>query len=153
MIIKKAQFVTSVADIKQTPESSLPIVAFVGRSNVGKSSLINAITNTKNLAKTSSMPGRTRLVNYFLINDAIHFVDLPGYGYAQAGKEHKERWANLLESYLRSNQNIKLILLLVDIRHTPTEQDKQMMRYLFHYNMPFKIVATKADKVPKKQNV
>ena len=151
MIINSAVFKTSVADSKNIIIDGLNQIAFVGRSNVGKSSLINMLTNQKKLAKASSTPGRTRLINYFLINNKMYFVDLPGYGFAQASKKEVYGWQSLIEPYLMNNDKLKLVCMLVDSRITPTEQDKQMFDYLAFYNLPFVIVATKSDKLSKAQ--
>ncbi|MDD3232197.1 MAG: ribosome biogenesis GTP-binding protein YihA/YsxC [Clostridia bacterium] len=130
--------------------SDLPEFAFVGRSNVGKSSLINSIVNMKKLARTSSTPGRTKMVNYFLINDSFYFVDLPGYGYASgASKSHKNLWSSLIEKYLLESKQLKLVFLLVDIRHKPSELDLLMQKFLYINNIPTKIIATKSDKIAK----
>ena len=151
MIINSAVFKTSVADSKNIIIDGLSQVAFVGRSNVGKSSLINMLTNQKKLAKASSTPGRTRLINYFLINNKMYFVDLPGYGFAQASKKEVYGWQSLIEPYLMNNDKLKLVCMLVDSRIKPTEQDKQMFDYLAYYGVPFVIVATKSDKLSKAQ--
>lgn len=149
MNIKKAEFITSLAKINNYVDYDMPEIAFVGRSNVGKSSLINALTNRNKLAKTSSMPGRTRLVNYFLINDRFMLVDLPGYGFAVASKEAQKEWQTLISGYLQRSNNLKMVFVLVDIRITPSELDKQMLEYLYYYNIPFKVIATKTDKIGK----
>ncbi len=149
--MRNCKFLKSVADSKNIIDDSLFEVAFVGRSNVGKSSLLNAIFNNKSLAKTSSKPGHTKLINYFLVDDKFYLVDLPGYGYHQAGKQHEEKWSNLIEDYFKFKEDRKLILLLLDIRLKPSEQDKQMLKFLNFYNLPFKIVATKSDKLSKVQ--
>ena len=149
MKIKSARFVTSVASAKNLIADEKMEIAFAGKSNVGKSSFINTLCGQKKLAKTSSLPGRTRLVNYFLINDEFYFVDLPGYGYAQAGQKNKEMWATLLEDYLIKSDKIKLVFMLVDLRHDPTDLDKIMLRFLYQRGLPFKIIATKADKIAK----
>ena len=151
MIINSASVVKSVADKDNILIDGLSQIAFVGRSNVGKSSLINMLTNQKKLAKASSTPGRTRLINYFLINSKIYFVDLPGYGFAQASKKEVYGWQSLIEPYLMNNDKLKLVCMLVDARITPTIQDKQMFEYLAYYNVPFLIVATKSDKLSKAQ--
>lgn len=149
MKIKSATYLTSVANAKNLIDDGKIEIAFAGKSNVGKSSFINMLCGQKKLAKTSSLPGRTRLVNYFLINDEFYFVDLPGYGYAQAGKQNKEMWATLLEDYLIKSDKIKLVFMLVDIRHDPTDLDKIMLKFLYQRGLPFKIIATKADKLAK----
>lgn len=142
-----AKFIKSVAVGGEFYTDGRPIIAVSGKSNVGKSSLINMLAANKKLAKTSADPGRTRLVNYF---DFGFFVlaDLPGYGFAKVSKEEKAKWARLLEDFF-ATQNITLSLALVDIRHEPTADDKQMINYLYHYAIPFVAVATKADKLPK----
>lgn len=149
MKITKSKFITSVANSNNLLKDDKKQIAFVGRSNVGKSSLINMLVNNSKLCKTSSTPGRTRLINYFLINDNFYFVDLPGYGFAQASKTDVYGWQSLIEPYLVNNENLKCVCALVDVRHDPTEQDKQMINYLYYYQIPFIIVATKCDKLAK----
>lgn len=149
MIIKTAEFVKSVSNFNDIYKSDYKEVAFVGRSNVGKSSLINFMTNNGKLAKTSSLPGRTRLINYFLINKEFLLVDLPGYGYAKASKEAQASWGTLLENYLKKSQNLRAVYLLLDIRHLPNDNDKQMIKFLYYYNIPIVFVLTKADKLSK----
>ena len=150
MKITKAEFKTSVVSSKMIIDDGVPEFAFVGRSNVGKSSLINCLVNQKKLVKTSSTPGHTKMINYFDINESsFRFVDLPGYGFAKTGKSHQDVWSTLMEYYLLGSKSIKKIFMLVDIRHKPTEQDKQMLSYLFYHNLPICVVATKSDKVPK----
>ena len=150
MIIKSAEFVTSVGN-SNFYKSDLSEVAFVGRSNVGKSSLINFIANKHDLAHTSSTPGKTTLINYFLINKSFLLVDLPGYGYAEVNKSMKENWGAYLEEYLKTSKNLKCVFLLLDIRRTPTAQDEQMLRFLYFNRIPFKIVVTKTDTLSKAQ--
>jgi len=147
MEIKKASFVKSIRDMKDYDLNGLPEVAVIGRSNAGKSSLINYLANNYKLAKTSGIPGKTRLINYFLLNDSFYLVDLPGYGYAKTSRTEKENWQPMIEGYLSENTNLKAVMLLVDIRHIPTEDDKTMMRYIRYYELPYIIVATKADKL------
>ena len=148
MVIKNAKYVTSA--VKESDFlTDFPEICFVGRSNVGKSSLINMLVGSKGLAKASSTPGLTKMVNYFLINNELYFVDLPGYGYSKTGKKHTELWSTLLENYLLSSENLKMVFMLVDIRHEPTELDKLMHRFLFYHNIPHKVIATKADKIAK----
>ena len=142
-----AKFITSVAKACEFYSDGRPIIAVGGRSNVGKSSLINMLAGNNKLAKTSADPGRTRLVNYFDFG-AFVLADLPGYGFAKVSKEEKAKWARLLEEFF-ATQHITLLLSLVDIRHEPTADDKQMIDYLYHYAIPFVAVATKADKLPK----
>ncbi len=151
MIIKSADFIKSIASSGALYDLQLPEFAFVGRSNVGKSSLINSLTNRKKLAKASSTPGRTRLINLFLINKSFYFVDLPGYGFAKASKQEQASWQELIGTYLENSSNLKRVFVLVDIRHTPTDKDLLMLNYLYQYNIPFNIVATKADKLSKAQ--
>ena len=147
MKINQAEFIVSVASADKFFKTDKPIIAVAGKSNVGKSSLINMLANRKKLAKTSVTPGRTRLINYFDFGEFI-LADLPGYGFAKVSKEEKKKWGELLESFLRS-QKIRLLLSLVDIRHEPTQDDKMMINYLYHYAVPFALVATKADKLAK----
>ena len=149
MIIKSAKYKTSVVNVKNLLSDGMPEFAFVGRSNVGKSSLINNLTNNKGLAKTSATPGKTKMVNYFDINDQFRFVDLPGYGYAKVGKSHLDVWSGLIGDYLLSSESLVTIFLLLDIRHLPTAQDKQMVEFLVYHGLPFMIIVTKADKVAK----
>lgn len=152
MIIKKSKFVTSMADFKTFPGQGLPEIALAGKSNVGKSSLINSLTNNSKLARTSSAPGKTRLVNFYQLNDEDMFlVDLPGYGFAKAPRQEKEKWAAMIEGYLEKSQYLRHVLQLVDLRHTPTQEDVMMVNYLRHYDIPFTVVATKADKLSKAQ--
>ncbi|MBQ3046966.1 MAG: YihA family ribosome biogenesis GTP-binding protein [Clostridia bacterium] len=147
MKIKEASFITSVASKDKFYKTDKPIIAISGKSNVGKSSLINMLANRKKLAKTSVTPGRTRLINYFDFGEFV-LADLPGYGFAKVSKEEKKKWGELLESFL-ATEKISLVLSLVDIRHDPTSDDKMMINYLYHYALPFTLVATKADKLPK----
>ena len=147
MKIKNATFITSVAQKGNFYNTNKPLVCVVGKSNVGKSSIINMLAGQKKLARTSVTPGRTRLVNYFDFGEFV-LADLPGYGFAKVSKEEKLKWADLMENFL-ATQKIKLVISLVDIRHEPTDEDKMMINYLYHYAIPFSIVATKADKLSK----
>ncbi len=147
MVIKQAKFITSVADGKNFYFTEKPIIAVSGKSNVGKSSLINMLANNSKLARTSVTPGRTRLINYFDFGEFV-LADLPGYGFAKVSKEEKKKWGELLETFL-TTQKIRLLISLVDIRHEPTEDDKLMINYLNFYRIPFVVVATKADKLGK----
>lgn len=145
-IIRQAEFVTS-AGVGGNYPAPLPCeIAIVGKSNVGKSSLINRLANNHKLAKTSAQPGKTRLINFFLLNREAYLVDLPGYGFAKASKAEQKSWGELLERYLSSGR-VKHLLLLLDIRHAPTRDDLQMFRYLLYYGIPYTLVATKADKI------
>ena len=148
MEIKSAVFVTSMREY-QSPSPALPQIAVAGKSNVGKSSLINSLCRRKALAKTSATPGKTRLINLFLLNGAFHLVDLPGYGFAQVDKQEKLKWADMMEGYFRNARELKLTLHLVDIRHEPTRDDLQMNAFLRSANLPFLVVATKADKISR----
>ncbi len=151
MIVKKSKFVKSMSAFAAFPGQGLPEIAMVGKSNVGKSSLINNMTGNSKLARTSSEPGKTRLVNLYLINEAFFLVDLPGYGFAKAPKQEKQKWAEMIEGYLRGSEHLKRVFQLVDVRHAPTEDDQLMVEYLRHYDIPFTVVATKADKLSKAQ--
>lgn len=146
-----AKFIKSASKKAEFIVDDLPQVSIVGRSNVGKSSLINMLTNIKNLAKTSSTPGRTRLVNYFNINNQFYLVDLPGYGYNKAGKSTANAWDSVMGDYFVNNEKLKLVLLLLDCRHDPSELDKQMAEYLMSNEIPFVIVLTKTDKVSRSE--
>lgn len=148
MQIKKAKFLISNTDYKKCPEANLPEYAFIGRSNVGKSSLINMLTNIKDLAKTSSKPGKTQLINHFDINDKEwYLVDLPGYGYAKTSKENKEKWQKMIEQYLLNRENLYCVFVLIDTRLEPQAIDIRFMTWLGEKQIPFCIVGTKADKV------
>lgn len=149
MVIKSAEFIKSVGEDKKYYESDYPEVAFVGRSNVGKSSLINFISRNKKLAKTSSTPGKTKLINYFLINKEFLLVDLPGYGYARIDKHSQESWGDFLDEYLRTSKNLKCVYLLLDVRRTPTQQDEQMLKFLYANQIPTVVVVTKTDTLAK----
>lgn len=151
MEIKSARFVTSLAAYGSFPGRGLPQMAVAGKSNVGKSSLINSLCRSKGLAKTSSTPGKTRLINVFLINERMHLIDLPGYGYARVSKKEKESWGDMMGAYFDAAEPLKLLLQLVDIRHEPTRDDVRMVNYLRERDIPFQVVATKADKLSKAQ--
>lgn len=148
MRISKSQFYISVAQVNKIIKDGRQQIAFVGRSNVGKSSLLNYLCG-QTLAKTSSTPGRTRLLNYFLINENIFFVDLPGYGYAKSSKEQKYSWQSLIEPYLLDNLDLKCVCVLIDSRIDVMDSDKQMINFLSFYNIPYIIIATKCDKLAK----
>lgn len=149
MQIQKAELEKVAVNKSQYPNESLAEIAFVGRSNVGKSSLINSMVNRRNLARTSGKPGKTRTINFYNINDKLRFVDLPGYGYAQTSKQEREKWGEIIEEYLNTRENLKEIILLVDIRHEPTEQDVIMYNWIKSYDFTGFVIATKADKISK----
>ena len=151
MMIKKSRFVKSMSAFTDFPGQGLPEIAMAGKSNVGKSSLINSLARNSKLARTSAEPGKTRLVNLYLLNDSFFLVDLPGYGFAKAPKQERDKWAAMIEGYLRGSQNLKRVFQLVDLRHAPTEDDQMMVEYLRHYGIPFTVIATKADKLSKAQ--
>ncbi|WP_352421103.1 ribosome biogenesis GTP-binding protein YihA/YsxC [Proteiniphilum sp.] len=147
MNIKKAEFVISNSDYRKCPQDGRPEYAFIGRSNVGKSSLINMLTNRKGLAMTSSTPGKTMLINHFLINDEWYLVDLPGYGYARRGKEGREKLRKIIEDYVLERDSMTNLFVLVDSRHEPQKIDLEFMEWLGENGVPFAIVFTKADKL------
>ena len=144
----KAEFTAAYGKFSQIPAPERIEIAFAGHSNVGKSTLINKLFNRKNLARVSSVPGKTATINFYGLEN-IYFVDLPGYGYAKVAKSEKERWAGLIEGYLSSDRDIRLVFMLVDIRHAPTKDDLHMINYLIDTEMPFVLVLTKADKLNK----
>lgn len=149
MQINKARFVKSIADYSTAKVENIPQIALVGRSNVGKSSLINYLCNNSKLAKTSSSPGKTRLINLFHINEKFYLVDLPGYGYAKVSKAEQDKWAPMMEYYLNNADNLKHIFLLMDIRREPNEFDQQMSIWVQNAGIPCTIIATKCDKIAK----
>ena len=152
MIIKNAKFMTSYASFKKGDGFDADEIAIAGKSNVGKSSFINFLANHNGLAKTSSTPGKTKLINYFSVNNGeFMLVDLPGYGFAKVGEEEKRKWDKMIGSYLTESERLKGVIVLVDVRHEPTALDKQMIAYLHHYHVPFFVVATKSDKLSKAQ--
>ncbi len=147
MKIKSAEFVISNSDVSKCPDSSLPEYAFIGRSNVGKSSLINAITGRKSLAKTSGRPGKTQLINHFLVNNNWHLVDLPGYGYARVSKNVKKTFQKFITAYFEQRKQMLCAFVLIDSRHEPQAIDMEFMQYLGENGIPFCIIFTKADKL------
>lgn len=152
MIIKNAEFIISAVGPKQYPTDNLPQIALAGRSNVGKSSLINKFINRKNLARTSSKPGKTQTLNFYLINnDQFYFVDLPGYGFAQVSQSVKAQWGKFIDQYLSSCDEVRGVIQIVDIRHAPSKDDVSMYEWLMSKNLPTLVVATKADKISKGQ--
>ncbi len=153
MIIKSAEFVTSAAKPAQYPAAFLPEIAFAGRSNVGKSSLINALVNRRHLVKTSSTPGRTQLINFFNINGQIVFVDLPGYGYAKVPAAVRKTWGPMIETYLRGRKALKGVVIIMDIRRIPGQEELNLFGWLKHYSIAGICVLTKTDKLPKSKQV
>jgi GTP-binding protein len=149
MKIKSAEFVTSAAKPSHYPPADLPEIAFAGRSNVGKSSLINTLVNRKHLVKTSSTPGRTQLINFFNINDTVGFVDLPGYGYARVPVSVRKKWGPMIETFLSKRESLKGIVVIMDIRRTPGTEESDLIHWLAHYNIARILVITKADKLSR----
>lgn len=151
MKIQSIKFEKSVAHVSQLPKRKLPEIAFAGRSNVGKSSLINCLLNRKHLAKISSTPGKTRLLNFFLINDSFYFVDLPGYGFARVPPEEKEKWRQLVEAYFKVSQMLRSVIIITDIRHPLTTLDIEMIDWIRQLNIPPLFIGSKADKLSGNQ--
>ncbi len=151
MVIKKVSLETVCGITSKLPDSPYPEVAFAGKSNVGKSSLINALMNRKSLARTSAQPGKTQTINYYNINDAVYFVDLPGYGYAKASEEVKAKWGKMIEDYLHKSKQLKAVFLLIDIRHAPSENDRIMYDWIVNQGYHPIIIATKLDKINRSQ--
>ena len=151
--IKSAQFIKSETDFSNFKGFDLPEIMLAGRSNVGKSSFINMLSNNTKLAKVSATQGKTKVVNFFLMNKEFVLVDLPGYGYAETSKVEQHRWGEIIDSYIESSRNLVCAVLLVDVRHLPTEQDKQMLNYFTFNNIPVTIVATKYDKIKKAERM
>ena len=149
MKVTSADIVISAVKPEQYPSEPIPEFALAGRSNVGKSSFINKMINRKNLARTSSKPGKTQTLNFYLINDALHFVDVPGYGYAKVSKSERAAWGKMIETYFTSREQLRAAILIVDLRHPPTKDDISMYEFLKHYELPCIVIATKADKIPK----
>jgi len=149
--VNKAEIVISAVKPSQYPEDNIPEFALAGRSNVGKSSFINRMLGRKALARISSKPGKTQTLNFYLINEIMHFVDVPGYGYAKVSKSERAAWGKMLETYFTSREQLKAVILITDLRHPPTADDILMYDFLKHYNIPCVIIATKADKISKSQ--
>ncbi len=151
MIIKEAELEAVAVKASQYPQDDTPEIAFAGRSNVGKSSLLNLLTNRKSLARVSGSPGKTRTINFYRVNKQFRIVDLPGYGYAKVSKSMSKDWGPMMEEYFQKRQGLKKVIQLVDIRHAPSAQDVQMYEYLRHYGFDGIVVATKADKVSRNE--
>ncbi|ELK47161.1 ribosome biogenesis GTP-binding protein YihA/YsxC [Halobacillus sp. ACCC02827] len=151
MKVNTADIVISAASKKQYPKDFIPEIALAGRSNVGKSSFINRMIQRKNLARTSSKPGKTQTLNFYIINDQFHFVDVPGYGYAKVSKKERAKWGEMMEEYFAEREQLKATALVIDVRHKPTEDDQLMYDYLKHFGLPVMVVATKLDKIKKGQ--
>jgi GTP-binding protein len=147
--VTSSDIVISAVKPEQYPNTPIPEWALAGRSNVGKSSFINKMINRKNLARTSSKPGKTQTLNFYIINEALHFVDVPGYGYAKVSKTERDAWGKMIETYFTSRDQLRAALLIVDLRHPPTKDDIAMYEFLKHYDLPRIVIATKADKIPK----
>ncbi len=151
MKIKSAEHEITAVRPAQYPEESLPEVAFAGRSNVGKSSMINSLLNRKKLAYVGNTPGKTRQLNFFIVNNEFRLVDLPGYGYANVSKTDKQSWSKLANTYFDTRENLRLIVHLIDIRHKPSEKDRDMAKWLIHSNIPYAVCAVKSDKITRGQ--
>lgn len=149
MKVHHAEIVISAVSPAQYPEGSLPEIALSGRSNVGKSSFINTLIDRKNLARTSSKPGKTQTLNFYLIENSLLFVDVPGYGYAKVSKTERAKWGQMIETYLTKREQLKAVVSLVDLRHAPSQEDIQMYQFLKYYEIPVILVATKGDKIPR----
>lgn len=149
MKVVSSEIVISAVKPEQYPDTDLPEFALAGRSNVGKSSFINKMLNRKGLARISSKPGKTQTLNFYLINEVLHFVDVPGYGYAKVSKSERAAWGKMIETYITTRQQLKAVVLIVDLRHPPSKDDVVMYDFLKHYEIPCVIIATKADKIPK----
>ena len=151
MVIKNVSLETVIGVTSKIPDNQMPEIAFAGKSNVGKSSLINALMNRKSLARTSSQPGKTQTINFYNINDELYFVDLPGYGYAKVSQQEKEKWGKLIEKYLHRSKVLQAVFLLVDIRHEPSANDKQMYEWIMANGYHPIVIATKLDKINRSQ--
>ena len=149
MKVHHAEIVISAVSPAQYPEGGLPEIALSGRSNVGKSSFINTLIDRKNLARTSSKPGKTQTLNFYLIENSLLFVDVPGYGYAKVSKTERAKWGQMIETYLTKREQLKAVVSLVDLRHAPSQEDIQMYQFLKYYDIPVILVATKGDKIPR----
>ncbi|SFJ15581.1 GTP-binding protein [Halobacillus dabanensis] len=151
MKVNSADIVISAASKKQYPKEPIPEIALAGRSNVGKSSFINRMIQRKNLARTSSKPGKTQTLNFYIINEKFHFVDVPGYGYAKVSKKERAKWGEMMGEYFAEREQLRATALIIDVRHKPTEDDQMMYDYLKHFELPVMVIATKLDKIKKGQ--
>ncbi|HLU23154.1 MAG TPA: ribosome biogenesis GTP-binding protein YihA/YsxC [Bacillaceae bacterium] len=149
MKVNNVELVISAVKPEQYPEEGLPEFALAGRSNVGKSSFINKMINRKSMARTSSKPGKTQTLNFYKIEEALYFVDVPGYGFARVSKREREAWGQMIETYITSREQLNGVLLIIDLRHPPTKDDVMMYDFLKHYEIPCLVIATKADKIPR----
>lgn len=153
MKIKKSELLITAAKKHQYPDTTVPEIAFAGKSNVGKSTMINTLLNRKKLARTSGQPGKTQTLNFYNINDEFNFVDLPGYGYARVSKTERQKWGVMIDEYLNSRHQLKEVVLLIDIRHSPGEHDKTMYNWIKSFNFKGYVIATKADKISRGQRL
>lgn len=151
MVIKKAELETVCGYTSRLPDNTKPEIAFAGKSNVGKSSLINALMNRKSLARTSGQPGKTQTINFYNVNDALYLTDLPGYGFAKVSRKEKEKWGQMIENYLHTSKQLRAVFLLIDIRHDPTDNDKIMYDWMVYQGFHPIIIATKLDKIKRSQ--
>ncbi|WP_368503627.1 ribosome biogenesis GTP-binding protein YihA/YsxC [Alkalihalophilus sp. As8PL] len=149
MKVTKAELFTVAVKPEQYPNTPLPEIALAGRSNVGKSSFINKMINRKSLARTSQRPGKTQTLNFYAINEQLHFVDVPGYGFAKVSKKERDSWGEMIETFIQTREQLRAIVQLIDVRHKPSQEDKLMYKWLKHFDMPVILVATKCDKIPK----
>ena len=147
----KVDLIITAGNVDQFPEDNRPEISFIGRSNVGKSSLLNRLVNRKKIARTSNTPGKTRTINFYLVSNEYYYVDLPGYGYAAVGGQEREKWKKTIEKYLTTREQLKLAIVLLDSRHNPTANDMQIIEFLEYYKIPFIIVLTTADKLSSKE--
>jgi len=147
--IKNVKFIKSVTNLNDSPKPALPEIAFVGRSNVGKSSLVNCLVNIKNFARVSKQPGKTQTINYFSVDERFYLVDLPGYGFAKVSKQAQKGWQKFLEDYLLNSRQLRMLMLLIDSKVGPKENDRQLVEWLEYHKIPYRIIATKADKISK----
>lgn len=151
MVIKKVELETVCGYTSKLPENTKPEIAFAGKSNVGKSSLINALMNRKSLARTSGQPGKTQTINFYNVNDLMYLTDLPGYGFAKVSQKEKEKWGQMIENYLHTSQQLRAVFLLIDIRHDPSANDRQMYEWMVYQGFHPVIIATKLDKIKRSQ--